>query len=81
MKLFKPENQTNQHKLVEKYFKYYGGKLDMITAIESHTSIMFIIITNDFSFINLQPAFIPDEINIFYNNIRVKFNKTVENGN
>jgi hypothetical protein len=53
----------------------------MITAIESNTSILFIIITNDYSFVNLQPAYIPAEINIFYNNIRIKFNKIVENGN
>jgi len=77
----KLKHTTAQAELVEKYFLYYGCKLDMITAIDSENSIMFIVITNDFSFLNLVPKYKPDEINIFYNNIRIKFNKTVENGN
>lgn len=76
----KIKHTTAQATLVEKYFSYYGCKLELITAIESDISIMFIIITNDFSFVNLVPKYKPDEINIFYNNVRIKFNKTIENG-
>jgi adenylate kinase family enzyme len=76
----KIKHTTTQAQLVEKFFTYYGCKLEMITAIDSDNSIMFIIITNDFSFVNLVPKYKPDEINIFYNNVRIKFNKTVENG-
>ena len=76
----KIQSATAQAQLVEKYFTYYGCKLEMITAIYSQNSIMFIIITNDYSFVNLKPKYNPDEINIFYNNVRIKFNKTVENG-
>lgn len=76
----KLKNETPQAKLVENYFTYYGCKLEMITAIDSDNSIMFIIITNDYSFVNLVPKYKPDEINIFYNNVRIKFNKTIENG-
>ena len=77
----KIKHKTAQAELVEKFFTYYGCKLEMITAIDSPNSIMFIIITNNFSFVNLVPKYKPDEINIFYNNVRIKFNKTIENGN
>jgi hypothetical protein len=77
----KIKHTTTQAKLVDKYFTYYGCKLDHITAIDSENSIMFIVVANGYNFMNLVPRCKPDEINIFYNNVRIKFNKTVENGN
>lgn len=77
----KIETTTTQAALIDKYFSYSGCKLDLITAIDSELSIIFIILTNDCSFVNLVPRYRPNEINVFYNNIRIKFVKTVENGN
>ena len=73
--------KTVQYKLIEEYFSYIGCRLDLITAIDSSHSIIFIVVTDNCSFVNLKPKFAPDEINVFFNNVRIKFLKTVANGN
>jgi hypothetical protein len=72
--------KTTQAKTIDKYFSYYGSSLELITAIDSENSIIFIIVTNQYSFINLIPRYKPDELNIFANHIKIKFIKTIENG-
>lgn len=72
--------KTNQRKLMEKYFSYFGCSTDMITAIDNDTTIMFIITCSNFTFVNLTPKYRPDDIAIFHNNIRIKFIKIIENG-
>lgn len=72
--------KTTQAKTIDKYFIYYGGSTEFITALDSEKSIIFIIVTNQYSFINLIPRYRPDELNIFANHIKIKFIKTIENG-
>jgi hypothetical protein len=74
-------SKTKQRKIVEKYFSYFGCSTDMITAIDSEYSVTFIITCSNFTFVNLIPRYTPDDISIFHNNIRIKFNKTIEHGN
>jgi len=71
---------TKQRKLIEKYFSYYGVSNNMITAIDNEFTIMFIITCSNFTFVNLIPRYMPDDIAIFHNNVRIKFTKTIENG-
>ena len=72
--------KTTQAQTIDKYFSYYGCSTEFITALDSEKSIIFIIVTNQYSFINLIPRYRPDELNIFANHIKIKFIKTIENG-
>lgn len=71
---------TKQHHLIEKYFSSVGCNYDLITAIDNDTHIIFIILIKENSKINLKPLQPIDEFGIFFNNLRIKFFKTVANG-
>jgi hypothetical protein len=72
--------ETQQHQLISKYFDSIGCSLDYITAIDSDTHIIFIILIKENSKVNLKPKFPIDEVGVFFTNLRIKFYKTIANG-